>query len=238
MTLWNRKLLLFVGLAWMLAGCSTVSSLWSSENGGAGDSSDSNYQAGMSALEDKKYNDAIRYFRRVEPNSPDYANSLKMIESIPFQRAQDAYKEKNYKLAMQELDKVPDNNPNYPRAQKLRAKAAYPLAINDYRSASGNVQKLSALKKVASAAEKSGDTAALRETVSLIGTHLKQARRVRDVRSLVSMLESTLESQTNPEVLNSGLDQAFRAIKQFNSQPQLRKQLLSLIAMLKLKLQT
>ncbi|MBF0277179.1 MAG: hypothetical protein HQM13_05285 [SAR324 cluster bacterium] len=217
-----------------IGGCSMIGGLF----GGGNEPSDSdkNYREAVKALEEKKYKKSSELVREIEPDSPVYSKGLQLLQQIPLQKAQDAIEAKDYPMALSELNKISEGNSNYAKAKELKEKMAFMIALNEYEKARQTPQRMESLERLATVAIESKNSPNLMRAIDIIGDHLNQSNRPEEIETYIMLLESTIENQHDTDVVYAGLEHSFMAYKQFNQEPDLRDQLLRLIAKLKMNL--
>ncbi len=218
-----------------IGGCSLVGGLFGGDDELL--EADRHYREAVKAFKEKKYKKSTALIREIEPDSPVYPKGIQLLQKIPMQRAQDAIQAKNYPLALRQLNKISEENSNYRKAQQLKGRVVFQFALSEYDKAKRAPQKVRALAHLTDVAIESKKMENVLQTIDIIGDQLKQSKQPQEIKTLIRLLESTIEKQRNTDILHAGLEQSFLAYNQFNQQVEHRDQLLRLIAKVKMKLQ-
>ncbi|MGK5091598.1 hypothetical protein WDW89_06210 [Deltaproteobacteria bacterium TL4] len=193
------------------------------------------YQKGEEAWQAKKYDLAVAYFREIPEDSVLYKKAMLKIQSVNYQKGKDAFDQQRNNTALYEFGKVSKDNPNYGKTQQLKALVSYQLTIEQYHRAIGD-EKQAIFKKLVSVATQSKDKRSIQEVIRLLSIDIQRASSLQEILSLLNLLQTALKNQSDPEVLQEGLQEVLTIFAQHQNHTALRLPMLGLIADLKLKL--
>ena len=170
------------------------------------------YQQGLNHWNEKKYRDAVRYFRQVSPDSVMYEKSLNGVQWSLYQQGKDAFEQKRYQTSIYFLNKIDSSNPSYPKAQQLKALAEYYLLFKEYPSTQG-LEKRKLFAQLVQLATLSQDPETLEKMTGMILEEIARSNSTNELFSLLKLFQSLLAQSQDTKLLQAGLTHLYGLLR-------------------------
>ncbi len=192
-----------------------------------------NYESGMQSYEAKDYETAVDFLREVPADSALYAQSVRTIQRVPYQKGVDAYEEGEYLRALTELAKIPEYHPDYENARDLRIRIEYELLRQEYEKAVG-VERIEWLRKlIAKGFERRNEQVNL-QSVDDLGNDIAASNDPQLTSQLLTLMHETLVSQNDPVLYQRALEHLMRNFSHLHQQRTVRAQAFEMVSEVKL----
>jgi len=195
------------------------------------------FEMGMEALDQGNFHEATQNFRRVTANDPQYRNALSLIASIPFRRGNTALAQQDYALAIHELNKINSSNPQYAEAQQLISQARYTIWLENYQKTNNPAQQIKAIGRLVDSLNRSQNPELTLKALELLEEKLQTAQPTQ-YSAILKIFATLLYEQQDLPTLQKGLQVLLDFFSPLHAIPQIRNQLLQLIAELKIQIRT